>query len=46
MKRVIGFAVFFVAVGMVMGMLLPNGFAEVLIVFICLLLGYNLFCCS
>lgn len=45
MKRVIGFAVFFIAVGMVIGMLLPNTFAEVLIILICLLLGYNLFCC-
>ena len=45
MKRVIGFGVFFIAVGMVFGMILPNTFAEVLIILICLLLGYNLFCC-
>lgn len=45
MKRVIGFAVFFVAVGMILGMILPSTFVEVLIVLICLLLGYNLFCC-
>ena len=45
MKRIIGFAVFFVAIGMVIGMMLPNAFVEVLIIMICLLLGYNLFCC-
>lgn len=45
MKRVIGFAVFFIAVGMVLAMLLPGTFVEVLMIFICLLLGYNLFCC-
>lgn len=45
MKRVIGFAVFFIAVGMVVAMLLSNTFVDVLIIMICLLLGYNLFCC-
>ena len=45
MKRVIGFAVFFIAVGMVLAMLLPGTFVEVLMIFICLLLGYNLICC-
>lgn len=45
MKRVIGFAVFFVAVGMIIGMFMPNVFTEIMIILICLLLGYNLFCC-
>ncbi|MBQ2987222.1 MAG: hypothetical protein IJE23_07050 [Tyzzerella sp.] len=45
MKRVMGFAIFFIAVGMVISMMLPGTFVEVLIIFICLLLGYNLFCC-
>ena len=45
MKRVMGFAIFFIAVGMVIAMLLPSTFVEVLIILICLLLGYNLFCC-
>lgn len=45
MKRVMGFAVFFVAVGMMISIFLPNTFVEVLIILICLLLGYNLFCC-
>jgi hypothetical protein len=45
MKRVLGFAIFFIAVGMVISMVLPSAFVEVLIILICLLLGYNLFCC-
>ncbi len=45
MKRVTGFAVFFIAVGMIISIFLPNAFIEVLIILICLLLGYNLFCC-
>ncbi len=45
MKRVLGFAVFFIAVGLVLAMVLPSTFVEVLIVLLCLLVGYNLFCC-
>ena len=44
MRRVIGFALFFIAVGMVTMMLLQNVFVGVLIVFLFLLLGYNFFC--
>lgn len=44
MKRVVGFAIFFVAIGMVISMWLPSTFVEVLVIMICLLLGYNLFC--
>ena len=45
MRRVIGFALFFVAVGMVLMMILPNLFVEILFVMAFLLLGYNFFCC-
>lgn len=45
MRRVIGFALFFIAIGMVVSMLIPNKFAEILIIMICLLMGYHLFCC-
>ena len=45
MKRVIGFAIFFIAVGLVLALVLPGTFVEVLIILLCLLLGYNLFCC-
>ncbi len=41
MKRVIGFALFCVALGMVLALILPNMFVAVL----CILAGYNLFCC-
>ncbi len=44
MKRVCGFATFFIAIGILLGMMIKNTFMEVLIVMICLLLGYNLFC--
>lgn len=45
MRRVIGFAIFFIAVGMIVAMFLPSTFVEVLMILIFLLLGYNLFCC-
>lgn len=44
MKRVIGFALFFVAVGIVIMIFLPNVFIGVLIALLCLLVGYQLFC--
>lgn len=45
MKKVIGFAMFCVALGMVLMMILSNIFVGVLIVLVLLLLGYNFFCC-
>ena len=45
MRRIIGFAVFFAAVGMIIALILPNTFTEIIITLIFLLLGYNLFCC-
>ena len=45
MKRVIGYSLFFVAAGMVLAMLLPNTFIIVVCVILCVLAGYNLFCC-
>lgn len=44
MKRVIGFALFFVAVGIVIMIFLPNVFIGVLMALLCLLVGYQLFC--
>ncbi|MCQ5252961.1 hypothetical protein NE683_06910 [Bariatricus massiliensis] len=46
LKRVIGFALFFIAVGMVIMMFLPNILIGILIVGVCLLVGYQLFCGS
>ncbi|GFI50020.1 hypothetical protein AALB51_24205 [Lachnospiraceae bacterium 62-26] len=45
MKRVAGFALFCIAAGMVIALVLPNMFVEVLCILLCLLIGYNLFFC-
>ena len=45
MKRLIGFIMFWIAVGMAIMIFLPNEVLGILIIFILLLLGYNLFCC-
>lgn len=45
MKKVCGFALFWLAVGMFIMMLLPNIVWGVIIIVTCLVLGYRLFCC-
>ena len=45
MKRVIGFARFWIAVGLILSLILPNTFIEVISIILCILAGYNLFCC-
>lgn len=45
MKRVAGFALFFVALGIILSFLLPNTFVEVLVIILCAAVGYSLFCC-
>lgn len=45
MKRVVGFAIFWVAVGMILALALPNTFVEILCIILCVLAGYNLFFC-
>ena len=45
LKRVVGFALFWVAVGIILALFLPNTFVEVLCVLLCILGGYNLFFC-
>lgn len=45
MKRVVGFACFCMACGMIVVLILPNTFIEILIILALLLVGYNLFCC-
>lgn len=44
MKRVIGFALFFVALGIGISLLLPTQFSRILIMIVCLLVGYQMFC--
>lgn len=46
MKRIIGFALFFIAVGIIIMMFLPNIFVGILIALLCILFGYLLFCNS
>ncbi|MBC5687860.1 hypothetical protein H8S37_02760 [Mediterraneibacter sp. NSJ-55] len=45
MKRVIGFALFWMALGMFLMMLLSNLVWGVIIIIAFLILGYKLFCC-
>lgn len=45
MRRLIGFALFFIAVGMTIMIFIPSLFVGILIILICLLISYQLFCC-
>ena len=45
MKKVCGFALFWIAIGMFIMMLLPNLVWGVILLLIFLVLGYRLFCC-
>ncbi len=44
MKRMCGFILFWIAIGMTIMFFLENSFLTILIILACLLLGYNLFC--
>ncbi|MDD3360992.1 MAG: hypothetical protein PHW34_04890 [Hespellia sp.] len=44
MKRVVGFAMVFLALGMILSCILPSGIIEILVIAGLLILGYNLFC--
>lgn len=46
MKRVIGFAALFFAAGMLVNMIMPNFLVRLIIMFLCLLMGYALFYCE
>ena len=45
MKRMIGFILFWIAIGMTIMFFVTNGVIAVLIILLCLILGFNLFCC-
>lgn len=45
MKRIVGFALFWVAVGLILSLILPNTFIEVISIICCIMAGYALFCC-
>lgn len=44
MKRMLGFILFWIAIGMSIMFFLDNSFLTLLIILFCLILGYNLFC--
>ncbi len=44
MKKICGFAMFWIAVGMVLMMIIPNIWIAILVISALLLCGYNLFC--
>ncbi len=44
MRQAIAVALFFIAIGMILMMLLPNLFLGILIVILFLLLSYNFYC--
>ncbi len=45
MRQMIGFILFWIAIGMTIMLFLDNSFLAVLIILLCLVLAYNLFCC-
>lgn len=45
MKRVAGYTLFWIAVGMLISLFISNTFWTVLLIFFLLLVGYNLFLC-
>ncbi|EDM62220.1 hypothetical protein DORLON_02470 [Dorea longicatena DSM 13814] len=44
-KRIVGFALFWVAAGMVLALVLPGLFCQILCIILCIAVGYCLFCC-
>ena len=45
MKRIAGYTLFWIAVGMLAALFIDNSFVIVLLIFAFLLAGYNLFMC-
>lgn len=45
MKRVAGYTLFWIAVGMLISLFISNTFWNILLIFVLLLVGYNLFVC-
>lgn len=44
MKKMIGFILFWIAIGMSIMFFMENSFLTIMIILTCLILGYNLFC--
>ena len=45
MKRIVGYTLFCLGIGMLLAIIIPFKFFSVLISALILLIGYNLFCC-
>lgn len=45
MRRLIGFLLFWMGVGILLALIIPKCFLMVLLAAVCLIVGYNLFCC-
>ncbi|MDD3221501.1 MAG: hypothetical protein PHG07_03855 [Lachnospiraceae bacterium] len=46
MKRIIGFIMFWVAVGMTIMLFIDSALLSICIILFCLVLSYNFFCCK
>lgn len=44
MRRLLGFILFWIAIGMIIMMMIENKYIAFGIIFMCLIAGYNLFC--
>ncbi|WP_343209548.1 hypothetical protein [Anaerolentibacter hominis] len=45
MKKMFGFILFWIAIGMTIMLFITNGLLAIAIIIMCLILGYNLFSC-
>ncbi len=43
MKRLLGFILFWLGIGMTIMLFITNGFLAIVIIILCLVIGYNLF---
>lgn len=43
MKRLLGFILFWLGIGMAIMLFITNGFLAIIIIILCLVIGYNLF---
>ncbi len=46
MRKIIGFALFWMAVGMIVSLFMESSFVSVCLIIMCMILGFNLFCCG
>lgn len=44
MRRLCGYTLFWIAIGMTLMLFIQNGLLALFIIILCLVLGYNLFC--